>query len=139
MAPRKLIYFVRKHIQNQLPIPWDFLVKGDEGCIGPSGVCCCVNDKPKIIMQHMHVIISYKCDYCLADPVAHLLLRKSSMPILIRKLGDHFYADWSIRSKPYCRQITCILRRHSVITHLSMSIFLCFELNLLRHKHCFIL
>ena len=39
---------------------------------------CCVYVKPQKIMQHMHDIIPKLFD-CWADPVAHLLLLKSSM------------------------------------------------------------
>ena len=43
---------------------------------------CCVYVKPEKIMQHKHGIISQLFD-CWADPVAHLLLLKSSMTHLI--------------------------------------------------------
>ena len=42
---------------------------------------CCVCVKPKKIMQKMHGIIPQLFD-CWADPVAHLLLLKSSMATL---------------------------------------------------------
>ena len=61
---------------------------------------CCVYVKPEKIMQHMHGIIP-KLFYCWADPVAHLLLLKSSMTELLRPhsenlLFGHFSPETSI-------------------------------------------
>ena len=41
-------------------------------------VSCCVYDKPKKVMQHMHGIIPFMLD-CWADPVVYLLILESSM------------------------------------------------------------
>ena len=45
-------------------------------------VSCCVYDKSKRIMQHMHGNIPYLFDLC-ADPCVHLLLLKSFMGELL--------------------------------------------------------
>ena len=49
---------------------------GDEGLAQAES--CCVNVKPKKIMQHMHGIIPYLFDFW-AIPVAHLIILESSM------------------------------------------------------------
>ena len=56
---------------------WSSLVEGDEGRIGPSKSCCVYFQLTKI-MQDMHGMASPLFD-CWANPVAHLLLLKSSM------------------------------------------------------------
>ena len=62
--------------------PWSSWVVGDEGWIGPS-------KKTQKIMQQMHGIIPQLFD-CWADPVAHLLLLKSSTISLIT-FYFHYY------------------------------------------------
>ena len=61
-----------------MEVAWRSLVKGDEGCIGPSQVVsCCVCDKLKKVM-YLLGITWYMFDYC-ANPVVHLILLKSSI------------------------------------------------------------
>ena len=72
------IFLPTYHCSALLVRPWSSLVVGDEGWIGPSKKLMCVYDKSKKIMQHMHGIIPQLFDFW-ANPVAHLLLLKSSM------------------------------------------------------------
>ena len=51
---------------------------------------CCVYVEPKKFMQHMHGIIP-KLFYCWANPVAHLLLLKSSMGSVIVLIDPRMY------------------------------------------------
>ena len=66
------------NVRKAIGTAWSSLVVGDEGWIGPSKKLMCVYDKSKKIMQHMHGIIPQLFDFW-ANPVAHLLLLKSSM------------------------------------------------------------
>ena len=70
-------YFHMSSYDHSRVNAWSSLVEGDEGRIGQSKSCCvCV--KLKKIMQYVHGIIPQLFN-CQADPVAHLLLLKSSM------------------------------------------------------------
>ena len=59
-------------------VSWSSLLEGHEGCIGPSGVSCCVYHNPEKIMQHMHGNIPYLFDFW-ANPFVHLILLRSYM------------------------------------------------------------
>ena len=72
------------------PMPWSSLVEGDEGCIDPSDKLLC-SWQTKKIMQHMDGNIPYTF-YCWADPGVHLLLLKSSMPMLMDPHARQQYA-----------------------------------------------
>ena len=75
---------------SSIDIPWSSLVEGYKVCIGPSGKLLCLWQTSKNI-KHMHSIIPYMFD-CWTDPVAHLLLLKSSVVLIrlfVRDGTDH--------------------------------------------------
>ena len=83
------------------PLAWSSLVEGDECFIGTSSkLLRCDKTKIKYAARALHHYIHVLFN-CLADPVAHLLLLKSSMPPVIERPVEKSGSQLLLQQLPF--------------------------------------